>query len=86
MTDPANCITRRNFIRSSSLASLAGLGGLGQGVEGALKRQLKGKAEHCIFLWLGGGAAQMDTFDPKKKGDAKVITNENTDDGKIMLE
>jgi len=32
----------------------------------------KGKAEHCIFLWLGGGAAQMDTFDPKKKGDAKA--------------
>lgn len=28
-----------------------------------------GRAEHCIFLWLGGGMAQMDTWDPKAKGD-----------------
>lgn len=31
----------------------------------------KGKAEACIFLWLGGGAAHVDTFDPKIKGDGK---------------
>jgi Protein of unknown function (DUF1501) len=31
-----------------------------------------GKAEHCIFLWLGGGMAQVDTFDPKPLGDAKA--------------
>ena len=29
----------------------------------------QGKAEHCIFLWLGGGAGQIDTWDPKTKGD-----------------
>ena len=29
----------------------------------------KGKAEHCIFIWLGGGMAQIDTFDPKNLGD-----------------
>ncbi len=28
----------------------------------------KGKAEHCIFIWLGGGMAQIDTFDPKNLG------------------
>ncbi len=28
-----------------------------------------GRAEHCIFIWLGGGAAQMDTWDPKEQGD-----------------
>jgi Protein of unknown function (DUF1501) len=28
----------------------------------------KGKAEHCIFIWLGGGMAQIDTFDPKRLG------------------
>jgi len=33
----------------------------------------KGKADACIFLWLGGGAAQMDTFDPKRKGDGKKV-------------
>jgi hypothetical protein len=31
----------------------------------------KGKAEHCIFLWLGGGMAQIDTFDPKRRGNPK---------------
>jgi hypothetical protein len=27
---------------------------------------VRGSAEHCIFLWLGGGACQIDTFDPKR--------------------
>ena len=30
----------------------------------------KGKADHCIMLWLGGGCAQIDTWDPKRKGNA----------------
>jgi hypothetical protein len=30
---------------------------------------LNGKAEHCISIWLGGGMGQIDTFDPKRKGD-----------------
>ncbi|MBK8091390.1 MAG: DUF1501 domain-containing protein [Verrucomicrobiaceae bacterium] len=29
----------------------------------------KGKAEHCIFIWLGGGMGQIDTFDPKELGE-----------------
>ena len=29
----------------------------------------KGNAEHCIFIWLGGGMGQIDTFDPKALGD-----------------
>src|SRR5262245_17394368 len=31
----------------------------------------KGKAEHCIFVWLGGGMGQVDTFDPKPVGDPR---------------
>jgi hypothetical protein len=31
----------------------------------------RGKAEHCIFIWLGGGMSQIDTFDPKARGSAK---------------
>jgi hypothetical protein len=31
-----------------------------------------GKAEHVIHIWLGGGAAQVDTWDPKAPGDAKA--------------
>lgn len=33
-------------------------------------RAPRGKAEHCIFIWLGGGMSQIDTFDPKKRGSA----------------
>ncbi len=32
---------------------------------------LQGKAEHVISIWLGGGMGQLDTFDPKRKGDPK---------------
>ena len=32
---------------------------------------LQGKAEHVISIWLGGGMGQVDTFDPKRKGDPK---------------
>jgi hypothetical protein len=28
-----------------------------------------GQADHCIMIWLGGGMAQIDTFDPKAVGD-----------------
>jgi hypothetical protein len=31
----------------------------------------RGRAEHCIFVWLGGGMAHLDTFDPKRLGDPK---------------
>ncbi len=31
----------------------------------------KGKAEHCVFIWLGGGMGQTDSFDPKRLGDPK---------------
>src|SRR4051812_32529423 len=33
----------------------------------------KGKADRCIFIWLGGGACHIDTFDPKRKGDGKKV-------------
>lgn len=32
----------------------------------------KGSAEHVIFIWLGGGMAQIDTFDPKRRGNSKA--------------
>ncbi|MDZ4853048.1 MAG: DUF1501 domain-containing protein [Pirellulaceae bacterium] len=30
---------------------------------------LQGKAEHVISIWLGGGMGQIDSFDPKRRGD-----------------
>jgi hypothetical protein len=57
--------TRRDALKmgASTLgaASLASLN--------AAEPLAKGKADACIFLWLGGGAAHLDTFDPKVKGD-----------------
>ncbi len=68
-------MNRRKFLQRSSL--LAG------GAPLALSRSLgastgssvslpKGQAEHCIFIWLGGGMAQIDTFDPKRRGNSKA--------------
>ena len=31
-----------------------------------------GQADHCLFIWLGGGMSQIDTFDPKRRGDPKT--------------
>lgn len=42
------------------------------GSESAVSAAKLGKAEHCIMIWLGGGMAQIDTFDPKAMGDAKA--------------
>jgi hypothetical protein len=73
-------ISRRSFLRKSAQASLvasAGLAGLVTPA-GAAKRKEeidypKGKAEHCIFIWLGGGACHVDTWDPKRQGDGKKV-------------
>lgn len=59
---------RRHFLQTAALAPFATLG-----VRAASTAPIPmGKAEHCIFIWLGGGMAQMDTFDPKALGDPKA--------------
>ncbi len=64
--------TRREFLTTSTAAlsglSLAGVTSLGKE---AATEEVRGRAEHCIFIWLGGGMAQIDTFDPKRMGDPK---------------
>lgn len=57
--------SRRTFLK------LAGSAGLTTAAASGPTAPLRlGKAEHCIFIWLGGGMAQIDTFDPKILGDA----------------
>ncbi len=58
-------LTRRGFLAGTTSAALASR---------ALATSVapRGRAEHCIFIWLGGGACQIDTWDPKVKGDAKA--------------
>jgi hypothetical protein len=67
-------ISRRDFLTRASLAAGAlALPGLARA--SAVKSAIPlGKAEHCIFIWLGGGYSQIDTFDAKPtKGDGKKV-------------
>lgn len=61
-------VSRRNVLRSSveAGAAVAALSALPhvQAEEEPAASPL-GKAEHCLMIWLGGGAAQIDTWDPK---------------------
>lgn len=63
----ANAVDRRQFIATAGAATLAATGRGAEPQPGP-----RGKAEACIFIWLGGGMAQIDTFDPKKVGDPKA--------------
>ena len=59
---------RRHFLQTAALAPFASMG-----VRAATSAPIPmGKAEHCIFIWLGGGMCQADTFDPKALGDPKA--------------
>jgi hypothetical protein len=64
-----NDTTRRQFIATSAAAAAAPLAGFANSAKPL--HLPKGKADHCIMIWLGGGMCQIDTFDPKRKGDAK---------------
>lgn len=59
---------RREFLQTS--AALAASSVVANSSVSAESAFPKGKAEHCVFLWLGGGMAQIDTLDPKIRGDA----------------
>ncbi len=64
---------RRQFL---SVAGGAGLAAASAASRATETRQAdsgfpSGQAEHVIHIWLGGGAAQIDTWDPKRIGDAK---------------
>ena len=66
-------IERRDFLKGSLAATAAAMiGGTATGLRACeAKKVPMGKADHCIMIWLGGGMAQIDTFDPKAVGDAK---------------
>lgn len=53
-------LTRRHFLATAAALATPAF---------AQERTPRSRVEHCIFLWLGGGMAQVDTFDPKRLGD-----------------
>ena len=69
-------ITRRGFLRVGSLSPLGiGLAPFLQASRGLAGSgtAITGKAQACILLWLEGGPAQMDTWDPKSNSNLKPI-------------
>src|SRR3954452_20397350 len=61
-------MNRREFLQGMSAAALATLaGGEPQPLHAAEKvEQPKPTADTCILLWMGGGMAAPETFDPKR--------------------
>ena len=62
---------RRSFLAATATVTASGLL-LPNSAHNAFAVQKEvppsGKAESVIFIWLGGGMAQIDTFDPKRRG------------------
>ncbi len=80
--DVTSQYTRREMLMHSGrvgLAATAGLAGLHSASRPARAEATtvadvampRGTAESCIFIWLGGGACHIDTWDPKQRGDGK---------------
>jgi len=65
-------MNRRTFLQQTGALAGAGLAGRSLLASPTPVHVPKGKAEHVIFLWLGGGMAQIDTFDPKQRGNSKA--------------
>ncbi|MEW4562449.1 DUF1501 domain-containing protein [Bremerella sp. JC770] len=60
-------VDRRQFLTAGA-TTLAGLTAMPGWAASGVPTQVRGNAEHVISIWLGGGMSQIDTFDPKKKG------------------
>lgn len=69
--------TRREFLgRAGAVAAAAAvpawLAAADARAAGEATTWRPGKADSCIFIWLGGGACHIDTWDPKRRGDPKA--------------
>jgi len=65
-----NLINRREYLAAAAASPALALA-LGRAAEPASPAKLSGQVEHVISIWLGGGMGQIDTFDPKRRGDPK---------------
>lgn len=66
-------MNRRELLKHSAVAASLPLLSSMESMASDKKQPVPmGKAEHCIMIWLGGGACQIDTFDPKQMGDPKA--------------
>jgi len=71
--------TRRDFLHSAAGLGLVATAavppfhfvGAAARADDGPARFPRGSADSCIFIWLGGGACHIDTWDPKERGDGK---------------
>ena len=65
--------SRREFLQRTSAATIAALGaGMpAAGLLSSCKGKVKSTADTIILLWMAGGMAHTDTFDPKRFVDRK---------------
>ncbi len=56
-------LTRRDVLKTAA----AGMAVPAAFAAPAAKLAPQGKADACIYIWLGGGAGHIDTFDPKRR-------------------
>ena len=61
-------MNRRKFLTTASVGATM-LPALARAAAAPSVPLIKGRAEHVISIWLGGGMGQIDTFDPKRRGD-----------------
>jgi hypothetical protein len=60
-------LSRRHFMRASAGAGIAALlGGEPRELRAEGARKIEPKADTLILLWMAGGMAQTETFDPKR--------------------
>src|SRR5881296_3173059 len=65
----SNPLTRRDFLKTASAATLSALAaGFPRAVLAteAKEEKIKALADTVIVLWMGGGMAHTETFDPKR--------------------
>ena len=67
MTQKVN-LNRRNFLKTASAATLGALaaGDPRQILAKASNEKIEATADSVIVLWMGGGMASTETFDPKR--------------------
>jgi uncharacterized protein (DUF1501 family) len=59
-------LSRRHFLRSGTAATLAALTGGDARLWGAETKKIAPRADSMILLWMAGGMAQTETWDPKR--------------------
>ena len=62
-------ITRRRTLQAAAVSTIAAASPLSADESQSAITTPRGSARSCIFIWLGGGASQIDTWDPKQLGD-----------------